>query len=422
SPKNTEQDTNTLPPEFKKNLIPVLEGVHLIVIGYGGYDTGIMDYLRETTSRKPIYWCCRDKSRLSAETKKLLTEQDFIVEIKGFDRFMLMLNAKLKHDPIIDLDNVKESVLVKNVVKQAKKYQEKLEELGKKQDIEDDELEALKVQLPTWWDYELQAEKEKDLDKKDEIYQKGLKKYPKSFELHSNYALFLMKIHKKHDQAEKHYKKALELEPNNAVANGNYALFLTKIHKKHDQAEKHYKKALKLEPDNANTNGNYAIFLTKIHKKHDQAEKHYKKALKLEPDNANINGNYAIFLKDIHKNYDQAEEYYKKSLEIEPDNANTNGNYAQFLLIKGEKSQAQVYLDKAFNFADNHQSLLSELWFYRLAHYPDYRQQAIKQLDVLLKKGAKSIGWDFSANIERAKEQGFEPIELLQQYADKISQ
>jgi hypothetical protein len=45
---------------------------------------------------------------------------------------------------------------------------------------------------------------------------------------------------------------------------------------------------------------------------------------------------------------------------------------------------------------------LSELWFYRLAHYPDYRQQAIKQLDVLLKKGAKSIGWDFSANIERA--------------------
>jgi hypothetical protein len=33
--------------------------------------------------------------------------------------------------------------------------------------------------------------------------------------------------------------------------------------------------------------------------------------------------------------------------------------------------------------------LLAELWFYRLAHCPDYRQQAIKQLDVLLKKGAK---------------------------------
>jgi hypothetical protein len=37
-----------------------------------------------------------------------------------------MLNDKLMHDPIIDLDNVEESVLVKTVVKQAKKYQEKL--------------------------------------------------------------------------------------------------------------------------------------------------------------------------------------------------------------------------------------------------------------------------------------------------------
>jgi hypothetical protein len=62
------------------------------------------------------------------------------------------------------------------------------------------------------------------------------------------------------------------------------------------------------------------------------------------------------------------------------------------LLIKGEKSQAQVYLDKAFNFADNHQSLLSELWFYRLAHYPDYRQQEqIKGLNWLRPRNFKEL-------------------------------
>jgi hypothetical protein len=85
------------------------------------------------------------------------------------------------------------------------------------------------------------------------------------------------------------------------------------------------------------------------------------------------------------------------------------------IFANSEESQAQVYLDKAFNFADN-QDLLVELWFYRLAHCPDYRQQVIEQLDALLEMGAKSIRRDFSANIERAKEQGFEPIELLQQY------
>jgi Tfp pilus assembly protein PilF len=87
-------------------------------------------------------------------------------------------------------------------------------------------------------------------------------KYPNSFELHSNYALFLTNIRENHDQAEEHYKKSLELEPDNAIVNGNYAFFLTNIRENHDQTEAYYKKALKLEPDNANINGNYALFLT----------------------------------------------------------------------------------------------------------------------------------------------------------------
>jgi hypothetical protein len=52
-------------------------------------------------------------------------------------------------------------------------------------------------------------------------YSIGLKKYPNSFELHSNYAFFLTNIRENHDQAEEHYKKSLELEPDNAIVNGN---------------------------------------------------------------------------------------------------------------------------------------------------------------------------------------------------------
>ncbi|SHA18953.1 hypothetical protein BTHERMOSOX_555 [Bathymodiolus thermophilus thioautotrophic gill symbiont] len=64
---------------------------------------------------------------------------------------------------------------------------------------------------------------------------------------------------------------------------------------------------------------------------------------------------------------------------------------------------------------------MAELWFYRLAHYPAYWSEAIERLDDLLADGAKSRGWDFSENIKQAEKQGFEPIELLQEYADKIS-
>ncbi|CAC9487109.1 hypothetical protein BPUTSESOX_39 [uncultured Gammaproteobacteria bacterium] len=47
------------------------------MIGCGGYDTGIMDHLRKTIRRKPIYWCCRDKNRLSIETKKTINRARF---------------------------------------------------------------------------------------------------------------------------------------------------------------------------------------------------------------------------------------------------------------------------------------------------------------------------------------------------------
>jgi hypothetical protein len=44
-----------------------------------------------------------------------------------------------------------------------------------------------------------------------------------------------------------------------------------------------------------------------------------------------------------------------------------------------------------------------------------------KHLDDLLEAREGSMRWDFSGNIKRAKEQGFEPIALLQEYADKIN-
>jgi tetratricopeptide (TPR) repeat protein len=129
---------------------------------------------------------------------------------------------------LIDLDNVENSVLVKNVIQQVKNYKEQLRKLSQRGGMKDSELKALEPQLPTWWGYELKAMKETDPNKKNEIYRKGLRAYPESFELCVNYANFLTIIGKDHDQAEKHYKKALELEPNDAAVNGNSQTFIAK--------------------------------------------------------------------------------------------------------------------------------------------------------------------------------------------------
>jgi hypothetical protein len=69
----------------------------------------------------------------------------------------------------------------------------------------------------------------------------------------------------------------------------------------------------------------------------------------------------------------------------------------------------------------NEKDLPVELWFYRLAHFPEYYEDAQKELDTLLSKGYQSIGWDLSRNIEQAKKEGLQDIELLEEYASKIT-
>lgn len=347
-PYNTDKEVEKLDEQWKESLEPLLKEHSMIVIGYGGNDDSLMNYLTEIKDRKPIYWCYRDdKSKLSSKIINLLRKNDFIIKIHGFDKFMLLLNDKLNLGTIIDKEEINNSPIVKNALKYADKYKKQLEELTK-DELNPEEQKAVEKLLPSWWHYQLEVLKEKDDNKKEEIYLNGLKAYPESHELMNNYAGLLQKFGKI-KQASIYCKKALDIEPNDALYNGNYALLLEK------------------------------------------------------------------------QNLIEAETYYKKALEINPDNANWNGNYSQLLLIAGKKEEANFYIENAFKLYTTENDLYIELWFYRFAHYPEYFEEAKKELDSLLEKGIRSIGWDFSRNIEQAKKEGHKDINLLEEYAKKIT-
>lgn len=348
-PYNTDDEIKELDAQWQESLKPLLNEHSMIVIGYGGNDDSLMNYLKNIEDRKPIYWCFRgDKSKLSSKITSILTEKDFIVEIQGFDKFMLLLNDKLNLGTIIDKEDINNSPIVKNALKYADKYKKQLEELTK-DELNKEELKAVEKLLPSWYHYELEVQNEKNDDKKEQIYKDGLKAYPNSHELMNNYALLLKNLDKDKD-ANIYSKKALKNEPNDVLYIGNYANLLQKLNK------------------------------------------------------------------DI-----EAEIYYKKALEIEPSNANNNGNYAQFLLIQGNKKEALSYIENAFKNQTTENDLLIELWFYRLAHYPEYFQEAKKELDLLLEKGIRSISWDFSRNIEQARKEGHQDIELLEDFTKRIT-
>ena len=454
-PMSESKDISALSDAWKKKIDEILATYHLIVLGYGGNDReGLMQHLVDSAVPKRVYWCYRQEDDIP---EVVIKQKYYCVRVDGFDEFMYALNEKLPQAKASNLETIKERIQ-KAAGAKVKRLDERVNAISEQNKGKESKPALAKIQnfvANTWWDVERKVRETTDIDTKDALYQEGLKKFTKSAELMGNYALFLKNIRKDYGQAERYYEEALEFDPNHANNNGNYANFLKKISKNYDQAEQYYKKALELDPNHLNNNGNYALFLTDIRKNYDQAEQYYKKALELDPNHVNTNGNYASFLNDIRKDYDQAEHYYKKALELDPNHMNNNGNYANFLagirkdhgqaehyykkaleldpdhdiangnyagflLAQGRKQEASTYLKKAEKLSDIDQLNL-ELAFYRLAHFPDSYDESKARIQELLAEGIRSVGWDFSANIARAEQDGCEYVDELRELAAHIT-
>ncbi|OQY01971.1 MAG: hypothetical protein B6I26_03140 [Desulfobacteraceae bacterium 4572_130] len=458
SPKSKDSDTRTLSEKFKERLEEIFENYIPIVIGYGGNDESLMGFLKSLNYIEGyIYWFVRNKkANLNDDIQELLKKKDQgrIIEIAGFDDLMIQLGNKLG---LKRLDND----ILKVAEKRAEKYQQDFENITKEANAAKETKKALSDIVSRdkkdWLYYELKAAKEKDPNKADFIYKKGIKEFSKSFELHNNYANFLMDIQKDHDKAKTYYKKAiklnpdyanaygnyavflhniqkdydkaktyykkaLKLNPDDALMNSNYAVFLHNIQKDYDKAEIYYKKALKLNPDHANANNNYANFLKNIQKDYNKAEIYYKKAIKLNPEHANFNGNYAVFLDDIQKDYNKAEIYYKKAIKLDPDNANVNGNYAKFLIVKEDLNNAEKFIEKAFSLNKNKdKSLNLELWFYCYAVFFNKHKDSRENIVKLLKQGITSPNWYLDDVIKAGEKLNHPNINDLKKLAKQIS-
>ena len=475
-PFSDRLNTDNIQAAWKSVLGKFLSDYHLIVLGYGGNDGSLMNYLLKLKNRKPIYWCVRNADKatskslwntLSPKAKRLLKNDGYLVPIDDFDRFMYDCYAALGYKFLEGIEKIEKPKSIHEILKpnyaRIESIQTQLKQLLQTEEkLSKESFQSIKSFLPDSWMWILQANQEKDIDKKDKIYREGIAKYPQDADLLGAYAVFLNDIRHDYDQAERYYKKALEADPKDATALGNYAIFLEDIRHDYDQAETYYKQALEADPKSANklgnyasflhairrdykqsevyykqalevdpnhTNnlGNYANFLKDIRHDYDQAESYYKKILEADPKNANTLGNYAVFLKDIRHDYEQAESYYKKALEADPKDANTLGNYAHFLITcRGDLKRADSLIQQAFENADNDEEtkpLQAELWFYRYAHYyEEWGAEAEKELAALLNAGAKSIGWNLAPDIELARKNRHPHIEQVEAFAKALTQ
>lgn len=400
-PMSKEDEIDKLKTSWKPVLDKIIGQRTPIVIGYGGNDGSLMTYLENMTKPDNIFWCLYKDEEPNDRIKTLIENQKGVfIKTNGFDEVMKALMV-----PFPEIQG------------QEKKYKE---ETNKNLKGLNTWLESDKSNVKSAYEYYEIIEEEKDIELKGKLFEDAIRLYENVAWLNGNYALYLNEIKGDYTQAEIYYKKALELDPKDSNYNGNYALFLTNVKKEQILAEIYFKKAIEFEPNDNYFYGSYASFLKLIKKDYQEAEIYFRKALGTNSNKAINNSNYAVYLLEIKKDYLQAEIYYKKVFELDSKDANNNANYAQLLLQQKRIDEATSLIENAFENTDE-ENLLLELWFYRYAHNPAFLEQAEKEIEKLLTKGAKSEGWNFDENIKVAIEEGHPNPERLKELAKMIS-
>ncbi|MBJ7417771.1 MAG: tetratricopeptide repeat protein [Niveispirillum sp.] len=261
-------------------------------------------------------------------------------------------------------------------------------------------------------------------DEAEQFYRRAVESNP-NYAVHlGNLASFLADVRKQYDEAEQLFRRAVEVDPHYATHLGNFASFLTDVRKQHDEAEQFYRRALEADPNNAIHLGNFAIFLSEVRKQHDAAEQFYQRAIEADPNYSVHLGNFATFLDHIQKKHEEAENYYRRAVKADPSNPNIMGNLARLLFATGRSDEAIALLDQATASvrAETDSAVLLELLFYRLAH--DHRIEptvALREVRARLLAGHRSPGWDLTANVERAREDGHPFPDLLAAIAKVIA-
>ncbi|MCK5734348.1 MAG: hypothetical protein KAI38_09180, partial [Candidatus Latescibacteria bacterium] len=101
APKSGSASTSTLDERWTDVLRRLLEEYTLIIIGYGGNDGSLMDFLEKLESEEipgGMYWCYRVADGLPNEQIRLVAaHKGKLIPVVGFDELMVQLGERLEY-------------------------------------------------------------------------------------------------------------------------------------------------------------------------------------------------------------------------------------------------------------------------------------------------------------------------------------
>ena len=354
-PFNTPDTTKGFRKEWQEALQYVFQNYTPIVIGYGGGDHSLMDFLEAETTRMRhgVYWCFLGEELPDHRIQKLVMDKEgWLVRIDGFDALMLEIGKQMFGEKIIPSKT--EELLKKWSNERIQIYNKKWSELNKeptlekivkplRQEEEDDEKERGKKNQLTFWDYIRRGDRL--IEKGD--YENAIAEYSQAIQLEPDYASaynnrgVAYSYLNEYKKAITDFQKVMELNPDDAFAFNNRGLVYQDL-KEYEKAIVNYKKAIELQPDYADAYYNRGNTYHDL-KEYEKAIADYTKATELNPACTDAYLNRGIIYKKL-KEYEKAITDYTKAIELQPDYAGAYNNrgYAYGQWGKYEEAMADI--------------------------------------------------------------------------------
>jgi len=378
-PKSSEADVKILSEEWKKSLKKVMDIYIPIVIGYGGNDGSLMNFLEEVSSEnRNLYWCYRRDRPVKDRIRNLLEKyRGFLIPIENFDDTMFHLGNAFGFD-------FSDETIQKITTDRAKKLVEKYDEwrtnrrefLAAKQTKSDTEIMTLDSieDLSKRNIAELEEQIAEEPDNADRYvrlgreyhlgseYRKAINCYDKAIELDPECPAYYYhrgvsyNLLYEYEKAIADFSKAMERFPYFAFQYYHRGISYSCLNE-HEKAVTDMSKAIELEPRNSE----YHLWLARILcylDDFDNAYKNLNKATGMDkrtlPFCFNVRGFIGMKKAKHEKSKCKIEVFadLTKAIELIEDNASYSFFYtdlAEYYLYSNNPDDAYFYLEKVLS-------------------------------------------------------------------------
>jgi protein O-mannosyl-transferase len=260
-PQNRPGETKTLAAGWDRVLRDLLRFYTPIVLGYGGNDGTLMGLLEGLDSgliNGRLCWCFREQDGTPDERILAVVERHrgVLVPILGFDEFMVQLGERLGLGLLTD-------EIMQTAQRRAERYTNQFAEIIKlfqapTNTTESADAASVRQAIDSTltrtndvWAWYLRADREIDLNTKEEVLREGMEEFPRHPLLLEELAEVFW-LRGQRDEAERHYREAVDAGSKSYALFNDFGLFLSQDPKYITEARAMLERAIRVDGNRPN--------------------------------------------------------------------------------------------------------------------------------------------------------------------------